>query len=269
VTNEQQISLLKEILKRFQKLERTVSIIIQGRLNERSISKIPEYLKQGEVVVSCWENDNLRLLDKYKDKIKTVINTYPNPVIYQHLAQAPWIYQHHSTSNGLREATSHFSIKVRSDEAYPVLAPLIDKLIKQNEERDPITGEFENRIITSNIYFRKDKEAQFHPSDHLVAGTTSRMRDCFNRARFLCSLKESKAIKFPEQLLCQSIIESKWNNKRGSFCVLDPSNSIKIMEKHLDIIRIKDLPAHIWTSSYRKYRPLVNEEDWCNSIEEL
>ena len=56
----------------------TVSIIIQGKLNKRSINTIPEYLKYGEVIVSCWDNDDLSMLSKYKDKIKIVINKYSN-----------------------------------------------------------------------------------------------------------------------------------------------------------------------------------------------
>ena len=39
------------------------------------------------------------------------------------------------------------------------------------------------------------------------------------------------------------------------------------MKKHFDIVRIHDLPKHIWTSSYRKYDPLYNEEGWCHHID--
>ena len=55
---------LKNYLKRIEKLESTVSIVIQGPLNNRSIKTIPQYLKYGEVIVSCWDTDNIKLLEQ-------------------------------------------------------------------------------------------------------------------------------------------------------------------------------------------------------------
>lgn len=263
------ISFLKDLKKRFIKLEREVSIIIQGPLNERSISTIPKYLEQGEVIVSCWDDNDLSLLKEHENDVKIVVNKYSDLGNYHKNpgAQAPWIYQHHTTLNGLLKAENHFSIKVRSDESYPDLKPLIDKLIYQNENRDEQTGEYENKIITSNIYFRFDREAKFHPSDHIVAGKTRRMIDCFEKAKLLSSRKGHD--RFPEQLLCRAIIESKWDKKNIKFHNLDSERSIEQMKEHFDIINIACLPQHIWTSSYRKYRALRSNEDWCDDINSL
>ena len=52
---------LKNLLPRIEAKENTFSIIIQGPLNNRSIKTIPTYLQYGEVIVSCWDNDDLKL----------------------------------------------------------------------------------------------------------------------------------------------------------------------------------------------------------------
>ena len=63
-SKEWRLALFRDLKERLFKSERTVSIVIQGPLHERSIKTIPEYLKYGEVVVSCWDKDNLNLLEE-------------------------------------------------------------------------------------------------------------------------------------------------------------------------------------------------------------
>ncbi len=258
----------QNLLPRIQKQENKVSIIIQGPLNERSIKTIPNYLQYGEVIVSCWDNDDFKLLNKYKDKIKVIVNEYKNlPKTYKKPGgQAPWIYQHFTTLNGLKAASGNFSIKVRSDESFPILDNLI-YMLKFNRDNKCTTRNtyMHYKIITSNIYFRFDKENKFHPSDHIVAGNTNRMINIFNRAVYLCQQKNIST--FPEQLLAKSVIETYFDssNKRKDSC--EQSISADLMKKHFDIIRIKHLPNHVWTSSYRKYDKLYNEESWCHHID--
>jgi|GEM_PF-3750302 len=240
--------------------EKSVSIIIQGPLNERSIKTIPDYLKYGEVIVSCWDDDDTGKLDLYKGKIKLVVNKYSDLPKFRKRSgkQAPWIYQHATTLSGINEASGSFCIKLRSDESFPVLDPLVNLLIR-NSKKDWF------KIITSNIYFRFDKQHKFHPSDHIVAGSRIRMKDAFERAYSLCEGKTQFG--FPEQLLCNAIIETYFDKQRKKFDSSSQEPSSSLMKKHFDIIRIRNLPRHIWTSSYRRYDALYNEEDWCNHID--
>ena len=247
----------------------TVSIIIQGKLNKRSINTIPEYLKYGEVIVSCWDNDDFSLLNKYKDKVKIVINQYSHAKTKQRKTggQAPWIFQNLTTLNGLRAASGYLCIKLRSDESYPILDPLINKFKSNRDTKDPETNLYKDyKIITSNIYFRHDRHSKYHPSDHIIAGTKNRMIESFILSNRYCYKPNTK---FPEQLIAHAIINS----------YLDPISKIRdrakdecskiLMKKHFNIIRIRDLPNHIWTSSYRKYDPLYSEEDWCHDINSI
>lgn len=258
----------KCLLKKTLDFENKISIIIQGPLNNRSIKTIPNYLRYGEVVVSCWDSDDLTLLDPYKDKIKIVVNKYsdvPNTP-RKGGTQAPWIYQHFTTLNGIKACSGYFCIKVRSDESYPVLDPLINILEYNRDKKDEQTGLYQYfKIVTSNIYFRFDRENKFHPSDHIIAGQKNRMEDIFTRGLQLC--RQKGVSRFPEQLICRAIIETYYDPIKKQTDFLNERESKSLMKKHFDIIRIRDLPNHIWTSSYRKYDPLYNEEGWCNHID--
>lgn len=256
-------------LSRMERYIETVSIIIQGKLNKRSIDTIPEYLKYGEVIVSCWDNDDLSMLSKYKDKIKIVINKYSNAKTKQKKtgSQAPWIYQNYTTLNGIKLAKGYFCIKVRSDESFPVLDPLINKLKQNRDTKHPDTGKYQDyKIVTSNIYFRYDRENKFHPSDHIIAGTKERMERSFELANLYCNKPHTK---FPEQLIAHAVINSYFDPINKKKDTVKDKDSKDLMKKHFDIVRIRDLPNHIWTSSYRKYDPLYSEEDWCHDINSI
>ena len=264
-TNKWLLKFYKALLPKFEALEDTFSILIQGPLNERSMKTIPKYKKYGQVVISCWDTDDISLLDPYKNDIKIIINKYSDVLPYAkktHLKN-PIILQYYNTSNALKHCNTYFTIKLRSDESYPNLDAIIKKL-KQN--RDSKNTWF--KIITSNIYFRFDKQVKFHPSDHIVAGLTSRMRQIFQHAFNKCKYEKIGRLG-PEEILGISSIETYFDPKLKKRDFADKSKSIELMKKHFDIIRIKDLPNRIWTSSYRKYDQLRSEEDWCHHINDI
>jgi len=262
------ITLQKNLLKRFKKSEDQVSIIIQGPLHLRSINTIPQYLEYGEVIVSCWDNDNLNLIEKYKDKITLVINDFKkaSKLSVRSGAKNPYIFQNYSTLEGLKAAKNFLSIKFRSDESYPVIDPILKK-IKENRDSKNEKGIYNwFKLVTSNIYFRFDNEIKFHPSDHFVGGQTSRMIKVFEKSTELSSIPTKLS---PEQIICKAALETYFDpikNRRDKF---DYTKSVELMQKHFDIIRINSLPNRIWTSSYRKYDALRSEERWCHNIKEL
>ena len=264
-TNKWLLEFYKNLLPKVEALEDTFSIIIQGPLNQRSIKTIPEYTKYGKVIVSCWDNDNLSLLDSYKNDIKIIINKYSDVLPHAkktHLKN-PIILQYYNTSNALKECDTYFAIKLRSDESYPNLDAVVQKL---RHNRDSHNTWF--KIVTSNIYFRFDNQAKFHPSDHIVAGLTSRMKEIFQHAFNKCKHQKIGRLG-PEEILGISSIETYFDPKLKKRDVADKSKSIELMKKHFDIIRIIDLPKRTWTSSYRKYDSLRAEEDWCHHINDI
>ena len=277
MNNKYMLSFLKKLLPKFEALESTVSIIIQGPLHHRSIDSIESYLRYGEVIVSCWDTDDLSKLEKYNDKIKIVVNKYSDLGYHYRLrgSQAPWLYQNYTTLNGLKEASGYFSIKFRSDESYPIIDPIINKLNKiHHEQKNPKTNDYDyHKLLTSNIYFRRDNENKFHPSDHIVAGATLRMITVYEKA---CNISKfgTGGQRFPEQVLCKAAIESRIIKGKGffekdRFDTMRELDSKDQMKEYFDIIRICELPDHIWTSSYRRYDALRAEEDWCHDINSI
>lgn len=265
------LSLLKYFLNKREKYEETVSIIIQGPLNKRSISCIPDYLKYGEVIFSCWDRDDISLLDDYKDKIKIKINKYQDILRYikRGNLKNPLIFQPYTTLQGINIASGNLCIKLRSDEKFPNLDRLIE-MLKKNRDEPNQHGVYDKsfKIITSNIYFRRDSEYKFHPSDHIVAGERLRMKCVFDKFYDLCRF--SKLNLHPEQILCKAVIETHWNKDSQTRDKCIDSFSKQLMKKHFDIIRVEDLPGHTWTSSYRKYRDLQGSEaTWCNHINQI
>jgi hypothetical protein len=258
----------KNLLKRFEELQDKVSIIIQGPIHQRSINTIPEYLKYGEVVVSCWNNDNLNAIQKYKNKITLVVNDFKKAsrLSVNSGAKNPYIFQNYSTLEGLKAAKNFLAIKFRSDESYPVIDPILKK-IKENRDTKDKQGNYNNfKLVTSNIYFRFDDEIKFHPSDHFIGGERNRMIKVFEKSTKLASIPTKLS---PEQVICKSALETYFDPINKCYDKFDFSKSIELMQKHFDIIRINSLPRCIWTSSYRKYDALKGEERWCHNIKEL
>lgn len=262
------LTLQKNLLKRFEESENKVSIIIQGPLHLRSINTIPQYLKYGEVIVSCWDNDNLNLIEKYKDKITLVINDFKkaSKLSVRSGAKNPYVFQNYSTLEGLKVAKNFLAIKFRSDESYPVIDPILKK-IKENRDSKNEKG-IHNwfKLVTSNIYFRFDNEIKFHPSDHFIGGQTSRMIKVFEKSTELSSIPTKLS---PEQIICKAALETYFDPIKNMRDRFDYTKSVELMQKHFDIIRINSLPDRIWTSSYRKYDALRAEERWCHNIKEL
>lgn len=262
------LTLQKNLLKRFEESENKVSIIIQGPLHSRSINTIPQYLKYGEVIVSCWDNDNLNLIEKYKDKITLVINDFKkaSKLSVRSGAKNPYVFQNYSTLEGLKVAKNFLAIKFRSDESYPVIDPILKK-IKENRDSKNEKG-IHNwfKLVTSNIYFRFDNEIKFHPSDHFIGGQTSRMIKVFEKSTELSSIPTKLS---PEQIICKAALETYFDPIKNMRDQFDYTKSVELMQKHFDIIRINSLPDRIWTSSYRKYDALRAEERWCHNIKEL
>lgn len=265
-----QLTLQKELLKKFEESENKISIIIQGPLNRRSINTIPSYLNYGEVVLSYWDKDDKELLNEVSSKVKLIENKVRDvsSFLFKTNNKTPFAYQYFSTLRGLINSSGNLSIKTRSDESFPNL-DLFVKNMKHNMNSINEKNSYNSFKITScNIYFRKDRDFKFHPSDHLLGGSKSRLISIFDKCLNKCKQNNTRR-KTPEQLIGTSAIETYLDPITKNFDVANPVNSIDLMKKHFSIVRIKDLPESTWTSSYRMYTELRGEEDWCHDINEI
>lgn len=87
-------------------------------------------------------------------------------------------YHFFSVHLGLQACTTKYSIKLRSDEFYSDLEPIVEA-VKGNS----------GKLITTDVFFRNTK-LPYHPSDHIVAGNTEAMLETFATAKLLCENAE-------------------------------------------------------------------------------
>ncbi|MBL69593.1 MAG: hypothetical protein CMO74_14325 [Verrucomicrobiales bacterium] len=264
-----EVNFLKDLLIRFKRLERSLSIIVQGPLHKRMNESIPHYLKlikdtkykeYGNLVISHWSDDDTGIIKDFVEDPLVHIeqNDYNNLSRYKNnnskRGPNPWAYQNHTTHNGLKRATGYLSIKTRSDEIFPALDVFYRKLI---------SADFIGKFLTSDIYFRRDSAEKFHPSDHIIGGRTRNLKDGFKLAELLSTTSERCRFRFPEQLICHALLKA---------VNVEPKEykSKKIMKENFDVLPIAKMPGSIWTASYRKYRRLTTKEDgWVQDIKNL
>jgi hypothetical protein len=88
-----------------------------------------------------------------------------------------------SVHMALQAVKTPYAIKIRSDEFYSNIVPVLDAV-----------KEMPTKIITTDIFFRKST-VPFHPSDHMVAGETKMLMDVFATAKYLCEDVDSPKFK--------------------------------------------------------------------------
>jgi hypothetical protein len=266
------LSFLKDLKIGFEALERTLSIVVQGPLHPRMKESLPYYLKavnefkrkrSGNLVVSCWENDDMSIIKNMPiaSELELVVNEGITDEERKGNAgsrgASPWILQNHTTEQGLRRATGRYSIKVRSDEIHKNISLFHKKLLAEE------SGEGKGKVITSDIYFRADSVEKFHPSDHIIAGKTKHLKKAFKIAVATCKSPDAKKFRFPEQLICYSLLKAKG---------VEPKEykSQKIMKENFDIIPLRSMSGSIWTCSKKKYKALTAKETgWCSDIDKV
>jgi hypothetical protein len=230
------------------------TVIIQGPMCRESIDNIKEYYKHANVIISTWSNslfsnDVIQEIEKYAK----IIVSEPIYISKNYLNQANILYQSLSTYNGLINVNTKFSIKVRSDEKFTDLSKLLDKHKKNTD-----------KIICSNIFFRKPKLYAYHISDHIICGRTDILLKSFDDIKNICNT--SKNIKdiinimtpipnmrrlVPEQIICLCIL----NNilKDQTIDLEDKSTCVHLMKTHFDVIDVDSL-GHITISFKDPYR---------------
>jgi hypothetical protein len=163
-------------------------VVIQGPLNESSLSNISNYQKTTKnIVISTW--------DKYDDSTKSHIPEDPNIVFVA--SDSGWalnwrgVYYNNAnialqaitTLKGLDKVKTKYAIKVRSDEIYTDISQFAETM-KVNKEK----------LITNNVLFQPDDVEKFHPSDHVIGGTTNNMLGTFEKLENYCAKYAERGI---------------------------------------------------------------------------
>ena len=233
------------------------TIIIQGRLHKNSLSALPEYSKFANIIISCWDYDNLLLLKKYNAIIycqKIIINKEPEnlsgPKEASFMGAFPGspslIYnrgnsykQVFSTLSGLENSTTDLTVKLRSDEFFSNIDFLLDFLIKNGDKK----------IVCSDICTPSFYALNYAIGDHYIGGKTKTLLKSFRylkdkMEKFSLKDKNSwfhrggksmrKKTRFipTESIICQSILNSLGHIDLSS---LSHDEGRKIMRKYFCI----------------------------------
>ena len=156
-----------------------ITILIQGPLNDTSLSNISEYLKFGNVLISTWMEEETPLpkldipIGKEKN-VKLVSQKLPPKNEWDARWQGakqdstfPWAWQ--STMAGLQTIETKYTIKTRSDEKFVNLQPMID-LHKKTD-----------KLIWGNIWAKIWDKQPHHIGDHIFMDKTERLLDTYRK----------------------------------------------------------------------------------------
>lgn len=146
------------------------SIVVQGRLNSCSLSRLQKYTKYGPVIYSYRDDDDTSILENYNCSGVTFV-TYPKEILDTTFNCFNTYYQCNSTLQGLLKVQTKYVIKLRSDNFIGNLLPLMEAVLENPD-----------KYVCTNIYFRPDIVQKFCPSDQIIAGRTDLLTKCFSLA---------------------------------------------------------------------------------------
>jgi hypothetical protein len=158
------------------------TLLIQGPANTITTLALNAYAQSHTNIV--WSTWNDPATESILDRIPTSIKVIQTDVLLNSNLknidnnQSKYLQMVTSTK-GLENITTPYTIKLRSDEFYSNL--------------DPFINAFKiNKIFTNNIFFRKTKTCVYHPSDHLMSGKTEWLLNMFKESKIECETESPK-----------------------------------------------------------------------------
>ena len=144
-----------------------VTIIIQGKLEQDSYDFYIQKYFNCPVIISTWNNTSINFSNLPKN-FKVILAPLPSESGDQNIN-----YQILSTLNALEMIKTKYSIKVRGDEYWSYPENILEFLKKEPE-----------KLHCSSVFFRAWQYAEYHMSDHIIAGTTENLLTLFRAAKY-------------------------------------------------------------------------------------
>lgn len=183
------------------------SVLIQGP--QKADSDCRDYIKfykkigimRNAVVVSCYDGDSTEKIENDKD---TLIIKSPLPDLESKqgvLKDSTFYYALYTTYQGLKKVKTKYTIKVRSDEGYENLQPLISEFLRDD-----------NKLVCGNIFYKPWGKFTHHMGDHIFVAKTSVLIQAY---KFLLDMYDGKRKLQPdfvqfeycaEAILCKAIL---------------------------------------------------------------
>jgi len=184
-------------------------------------------------------------------------------------------YQFLSTFKGLQWVQTKYAIKVRSDEYYSNLEPLMMTFLQDTD-----------KLVTNDVFFRRSEYLRYHPSDHIICGQTEKMRRLFELLMYDCQFNHDMLkfapfdqhdfFLFVEQQIGMKYIEMNEKVEQYPYKIPKEFEEVKrLMVKYFDIVNnsmlgdfyaVANSEGKTYINSYDYYDPA---KDIQMSLEEL
>jgi hypothetical protein len=158
-----------------------VAIVLQGPLSFNTLLTLYKYREEHEITVVAPSQDETKSIAeeiiKMTDEKQYHISffSYDLKIHKEQNNHQNRFFHFYSTEIGIRNVSKNYVIKIRNDEFYSNLKPFFETILK-----------FPDKIITGDVFFRKQKSYPYHPSDHLVGGEKEIMLQGFSLATRIC-----------------------------------------------------------------------------------
>jgi hypothetical protein len=231
-----------------------VTVIIQGRLIQESYDFYIKNYKDFPVIISTWV-DNEISFKNLPPNFKVVLSQYPTDFGAQNFH-----LQIISTLTGLQMVKTKYVIKVRGDEKWSNPQRIID-CVKLNS----------NKIWTSSIFFRAWQYAEYHISDHIMAGTLDNLLLMFSECKRIFDNGELNLSKWkidgkmhkwvkthaPEERITKAYLRAKSPDR------FEKVDGRVLMKEHFEILDIQMLKpykikANLFKTEYEDFIPENN-----------
>lgn len=188
-----------------------------------------------KIIISGWENDTSYFFPDYNDKItrihsKIIPDNYLG--IYNNLPK-----QITTTLEALKICKTKYILRIRSDERFHNLQPIIDNIIKYPE-----------RYNCCNIFFIKpnaSRNSWGHVSDHLFGGSTEVFLRGFRNSWDDLDKFNSR------QLSIEGYLFDCFLQGNGLHL---PINKKKVLLEYTTVINIEDLKPYEWSCAGHYYQ---------------
>ena len=234
-----------------------VTLIIQGKLYQDSYDFYIKNYTEFPVIISTW-SDCIIDFSNIPNNFIVILAPLPLESGKQNIN-----YQLVSTLNALKRVTTPLVIKIRGDEYYSNIETIYNQ-IKMEQDK----------IHTAPIFFRAWQFAEYHISDHIIAGTKERVMLMFKESKKNFDTGEMNISKWklegkfhrwitteaPEERITKSYLNS-----------IDPFrydiiDGVILMKEHFDILDITKLfpykiKANIWEAEWDN-KEFIPEENY-------
>ena len=240
-----------------------VTIIIQGKIYQDSYDFYIKNYTECPVIISTWTDCKIDF-SNIPNNFIVILAPLPIESGKQNIN-----YQLVSTLNALKRVTTPLVIKIRGDEYYSNIESIYNQIKME-----------QNKIHTAPIFFRAWQFAEYHISDHIIAGTKERVILMFKETKKNFDTGEMNISKWKLEGKFHRWIKTEAPEERitkSYLNAIDPFrynfvDGILLMKEHFDILDMTKLfpykiKANIWKAEWDN-KEFVPEENYSISTME-